>query len=166
MMWVAALILLLSTITSCIVMNSNNYTSVKGELLTKQKITRNLNEHPKCVVEVGNNFIIKVNLTETKALFRTESRYVQELLIELKDIPSSQQRIIVPDNIVSMCYQEGFQYLVFEAYQGQGWIDFEEVNINKKKITGNLNLSLINLIDSADLEKIKSLHYHLHLQIK
>jgi hypothetical protein len=166
MVWVAALILLLSTITSCMAMNSNDYTSVKGEFLTRQKLAQNLNENPKCVVEVGNNFIIKVNLTETKNFLKTESSYVKELLIELKDIPSSQQRIIVPDNIVSMCYQEGVQYLVFEAYQGQGWIDFEEVDINKKKITGKLNLSLINLIDSADLEKTKNLQYHLQLQIK
>lgn len=161
-----AVMIFLVPVSYCIAMNTTDYTTVKGEFLTNQQLVQNLLQHPKCVVERGNNFVIKVHLSETKSLFRTESRYVKELLIELENIPSNQQRISVPSEIVSMCYQEGRQSLVFECYEGEGSIQFEEVDTNKRQIKGSLNLLVNNTLDLADVERSKELNYHFELKIK
>jgi hypothetical protein len=166
--WFVGSIIVVVPVSYCIAMNSTDFKTIKGKFLTNQKLTQNLSQHPRCVAEVGNNFVIKVHLTETNSLslFRTESRYVTELLIELENMPYNQQRISVPSEIVSMCYKEGRQSLIFEAYEGQGWIQFEEVDTNKKQIKGNLNLVVNNTIHLENIEETKELNYHLNLKIE
>lgn len=124
---------------TCSSRNIQNMKNPKAELLKKQQISSNFDG---CGLEDGENFIFYFIKKKTTRLFRTENKYIEELLIEFRSLPQEPTSIDLTESQLRVCYKAGGQNLDFMDDKPEGSILIN--TISEKKITGSINLKVNN----------------------
>lgn len=116
---------------------------LEGKLHLKQGLFDQVKGATPCRLDSAGGYVIEIRDETINPQFASSRKNQVRLLIWLPEEPTPNTRIEIPSGINGLCYREEGNLLMFETFQGQGWIEFGAWK-KRKQLDGKLDLKLIH----------------------
>ena len=116
---------------------------LKGAFSSQKQLTASRNAPAHCLVDSGAGHLLYLWQDFKNELYPGATGSRMHLRIHFADLPQTGERISIPGSGITVCYQDigNNQLLMYECFEGLGWLKFDK--IDKSKVGGSLDLKLI-----------------------
>lgn len=116
---------------------------MQGDLHLETGLFDQVKGEQPCKLDSAEGFVVELSKEVENPLFESKAPNQVRLLLWLAGKPESGKRYYVPgDDFKGLCYREEGDLLMFETFEGSGWVEFEEGK-KKGKMDGNIDLKLV-----------------------
>ncbi len=113
---------------------------MKGYFFDEASLVDQIKGDQKCRIDSGGGVVIQLLWGQENPQFGEETE--AELLIWFPELPGIGEKLFFPGDNAVLCYQERGNILLFETFQGSGWLLFP-TPMKKEKLSLEIDLNLI-----------------------
>lgn len=116
---------------------------LKGTLHSDRGVFDQIEGETPCRLDSADGFVVEFQQEVENPLFESKAKNKVRLLLWFRGDPAPEKRYYVPsDDIKGLCYREQGDLLMFETFQGSGWIEFGAYS-KKGRLEGTMDLKLV-----------------------
>lgn len=144
----SCLLLTFFCLLSCVSQNWEPMKNVESDLFKDHRLDQSLAQDAICRLVEGTNVVLVFTSARRTHFFRTESRFTEEVMVELLALPTAAEVMVLGENGVKACYKAGQKQLKFTDSHPEGTIEFSEVT--SRGMSGRFRAKVKNQLQAEE----------------